>query len=175
MHAFAMPTRQSTRPGSREFPLRLRQADRRARASRIAWSPDALHAEGCRTGVGGHSQGRGTFVAGRRPGGFLDSPHVRTSARNTPERRMPAMRPVLFPATCELPSTPLVRATTPQSKPKRFPYAYEAHSPRPTTPKTRRLRRSNGPLNRRGTHLSNVDRSRRFSRKAENHLTPFVP
>ena len=64
VHAFSMPTRRSARPGSRELPLRLRQADRRARASRIAWAPDAFHAEGDRTGVGANSPGRGTFVAG---------------------------------------------------------------------------------------------------------------
>ena len=63
VHPFAIRTRRSARPGSRELPLRLPQADRRAHASRIAWSPDALHAEGDRTGVGAHSPGRGTFVA----------------------------------------------------------------------------------------------------------------
>ena len=72
VHAFAMPTRRSARPGKRELPLRLRQADRRARASRIAWAPDAFYAEGCRTADRAHSLGRGTFVAGRRCGDFRD-------------------------------------------------------------------------------------------------------
>ena len=80
-----MHTRRSTRPGSRELPLRLRQAARRARASRIAWSPDALHAEGDRTGVGGHSPGRGTFVAGRRSEDFCDRSHVPTHAQSRAE------------------------------------------------------------------------------------------
>ena len=57
VHPFAIRTRRSARPGSRELPLRLRQADRRARASRTASSPDALHAEGDRTAVRAHSQG----------------------------------------------------------------------------------------------------------------------
>ena len=73
VHPFAMHTRRSARSGNPELPLRLRQADRRAHASRIACSPDALHAEGDRTGVGAHSPGRGTFVAGRRCGDLADT------------------------------------------------------------------------------------------------------
>ena len=82
VRAFSMHTRRSARPGSRELPLRLRQPDRRARASRIAWSPDALHAEGDRTGVGAHSPGRGTFVAGRRRKDFGDLSHALTPAQH---------------------------------------------------------------------------------------------
>ena len=85
VRAFAMHTRRSTPPGSRELPLRLRQADRRARASRIASSPDALHAEGDRTGVRAHSPRRGTFVAGRTRADFCDPSHVRTHAQSHAE------------------------------------------------------------------------------------------
>ena len=93
VHAFAMPTRRSARPGKRELPLRLRhQADRRARASRIAWAADAFYAEGCRTGVGGRSPGRGTFVAGRRWGDFGDPPQMRTHGQARAEIEPPRVR-----------------------------------------------------------------------------------
>ena len=64
-----MHRRQSARPRKRELPLRLRPADLRARASRIAWSADALHAEGDRTADGAYSLGRGTFGPGTIIGG----------------------------------------------------------------------------------------------------------
>ena len=80
VRAFAMHTRRSARPGSQELPLRLPQADRRAHASRIAWSPDALHAEGDRTGVGPHSPGLGTFVVNTRNPGAANAASVRRCA-----------------------------------------------------------------------------------------------
>ena len=82
VHPFAIRTRRSARPGSRKLPLRLRQADRRTRASRIARSPDALHAERDRTGDQAHSPGRGTFVAGRRRGDFCVLSHAQTPAQH---------------------------------------------------------------------------------------------
>ena len=92
VHPFAIPTRRSARPGSPQLPLRLRQADRRARASRIAWAPDAFYAEGDRTGVGGHSPGRGTFVAERRTRDSVDSSPVRTHAQMRAELESPRAR-----------------------------------------------------------------------------------
>ena len=57
---------------NRSFPCACVPADLRARASRIAWSADALHAEGDRTADGAYSLGRGTFG----PGTIID---VRTA------------------------------------------------------------------------------------------------
>ena len=91
-----MHTRRSARPGSRELPLRLRQAARRARSSRIAWSPDALHAEGCRAADRAHSLGRGTFVAGRRRGDCVDSSLERTHAQPREELESPPRAGSIF-------------------------------------------------------------------------------
>ena len=123
VHAFAMPTRRSARPGSRELPLRLRQADRRARASRIAWAPDAFHAEGCRTGVRAHSLGRGTFVAGTKRRKFFNRSHVRTFAQWRADLKSPRAR-VPHMAKCDLPPTPVLRERAHTEYRARYPAAY---------------------------------------------------
>ena len=125
VRAFAMHTRRNARPGSRKLPLRLLQADRRARASRIAWSPDALHAEGDRTGVRAHSPRRGTFVAGRGRRNSVDSSHTRTHAQSRAELESPCAR-VPYMAGCKFSASTVLRTAALQSKSKRFLHAYDA-------------------------------------------------
>ena len=130
VHPFSIRTRRNARPGNRELPLRLRQADRRARASRIAWAPDALHAEGDRTGVRAHSPGRGTFVAGRRSGDFWVSSHVRTHAQTRAEIESPRVRVPYIARFNFLPTTPLRTAAHPQYW-RRYRSAFGLRPPEP--------------------------------------------
>ena len=154
VHPFAMHRRRSARPRKRELPLRLRPADLRARASRIAWSADALHAEGDRTADGAYSLGRGTFGAGtiicirsrsswKPPGSSSRSldPREARSHRTSPTPRDHRTSPVTRALRPRQPPTHVcqysaeLRLPAPGLEPWRFPSAYGNRRAGPVIPR----------------------------------------